>query len=241
MTTRRRLVSCPSIGALSVVGSSLSRSGAGHRDRQPTGRSIIVPGGPGGVTDIRALAGREIDAGAGPIVHRREPPRRRWRQSRHPLRAPAAHPMATRWSSSISARWAINPAPLCQPGLRPADGTLSHTHQVGPQALAVDVPARTVAELLALAKASPAHSPKFAGRRHARPPGSCLLMQMTGMPTRVPARGGGRGGGRPGRGTRDHASKDRSPSSWPACDDGATRKTMPDLRPWPRPAWPATT
>ena len=156
---------------------------------------IIVPGGPGGVTDIRArwLADRLAPALGQPIVVEN--------------RAGAGGNLGT----VVGARsapdgytlviihigtMAINPHIYANPGYDPLTDLVPITRLgVGPQALVVhkSVPAHSVAELVSLAKAKPGeltfNSPGVGTPGHLA---SSLLMHLTGIQaTHVPYKGGG--------------------------------------------------
>lgn len=196
MTTRRRLVSLSSIGALSVVGSSLSAPARAQGSAWPTKPiRIIVPGGPGGVTDIRArwLAEKLTPVlGQSFIVENRGGAGGNLGTAAGARSAPDGYTLVIVHIGTM----AINPHLYANPGYDPLTDLVPITRiGVGPQALAVhkDVPARTVAELLALAKEKPGaltfNSPGVGTPGHLA---SCLLMQMTGIQaTHVPYKGGG--------------------------------------------------
>jgi tripartite-type tricarboxylate transporter receptor subunit TctC len=193
-STRRRLLRlAPTIWAVALPVYAPRAQGSQPWPSKPI--RIIVPGGPGGVVDIRArwLAERlssslrqsvvvENRAGAGgnlgTVVGVRSPP--------------DGYTLVMVHIGTM----AINPHLYANPGYDPlTDLALITRLGVGPQALAVhkDVPARSVEELLALARMRPGEltfvSPGVGTPGHLA---ASLLMHRTGIrATHVPYKGGG--------------------------------------------------
>ncbi len=196
MTTRRHFVALSSLAALSTVGSAAfapaQTQGSGFPNKPIR---IIVPGGPGGVTDIRA---RWLAEKLTPVLGQSFLIENRAGAGGNLGTAAGARSTPDGYTLVIVhiGTMAINPHLYANPGYDPLTDLVPITRLgVGPQALAVhkDVPAHTVAELLALAKAKPGtltfNSPGVGTPGHLA---SCMLMQMTGIQaTHVPYKGGG--------------------------------------------------
>lgn len=156
---------------------------------------IIVPGGPGGVTDIRArwLAERLSPALGQPVVVENRAGAGGNLGTVAAVRSPAdGYTLLIVHIGTM----AINPHLYANAGYDPLTDIAPITRVgVGPQALAVhkDVPARSVAELLALARAKPGEltfvSPGVGTPGHLA---ASLLMHLTGIKaTHIPYKGGG--------------------------------------------------
>ena len=156
---------------------------------------IIVPGGPGGVTDIRArwLAEHLAPALGQPIVVENRTGAGGNLGTAAAVRSP---PDGYTLFIVHIGTMAINPHIYAKPGYDPLTDIAPITRLgVGPQSLAVhrDVPARSVAELVALAKQKPGEltfvSPGIGTPGHLA---ASLLLYRTGMQaTHVPYKGGG--------------------------------------------------
>jgi len=191
--TRRRLLALTS--ALGAVAAPLSVA----RPQAPTWPSkpvrIIVPGGPGGVTDIRArwLADRLAPAlGQLVVVENRAGAGGNLGTVAGARSAPDGYTLVIIHIGTM----AINPHIYANPGYDPLTDLAPITRLgVGPQALVVhkSVPANSVAELISLAKAKPGelsfNSPGVGTPGHLA---SSMLMHLTGIQaTHVPYKGGG--------------------------------------------------
>lgn len=191
-STRRRLVGAASAFTMFAQAVPAPRAQAAWPSKPVR---IIVPGGPGGVTDIRArwLADRlspvlgqtvlvENRAGAGGNIGT--------------VAAVRSPPDGYTLLIVHIGTMAINPHIYSNPGYDPLADIVPITRiGVGPQVLAVhkDVPARSVADLIALAKARPGEltfvSPGVGTPGHLS---ASLLIYLTGMKaTHVPYKGGG--------------------------------------------------
>ena len=156
---------------------------------------IIVPGGPGGVTDIRArwLADRLSPALGQPVVvENRAGAGGNIGTVAAARSAPDGYTLLIVHIGTMT----INPHLYANPGYDPLTDIAPITRLgVGPQALAVhkDVPAQSVMELLTLAKAKPGEltfvTPGVGTPGHLA---ASLLMHLTGIKaTHVPYKGGG--------------------------------------------------
>ena len=156
---------------------------------------IIVPGGPGGVTDIRArwLADRLSPALGQPVlVENRAGAGGNLGTVAAVRSAPDGYTLVIVHIGTMT----INPHLYANPGYDPLTDLAPITRLgVGPQALAVhkDVPARSLEELLALARAKPGEltfvSPGVGTPGHLA---ASLLIHRTGIKaTHVPYKGGG--------------------------------------------------
>jgi tripartite-type tricarboxylate transporter receptor subunit TctC len=155
---------------------------------------IIVPGGPGGVTDIRArwLADRLSPALGQPILVDNRTGAGGNLGTVAAVRSP---PDGYTLLIIHIGTMAINPHLYANPGYNPLTDIVPITRLgVGPQALAVhkDVPAQSVRELLSLAAAKPGEltfvSPGVGTPGHLA---ASLLMHLTGiLATHVPYKGG---------------------------------------------------
>ena len=190
--TRRRLLG--SAGALTVTGSVTSPS-AQNTGWPSKPIRIIVPGGAGGVTDIRArwLAERLSPALGQPIVvENRTGAGGNLGTAAAARSAPDGYTLVIVHIGTMT----LNPHLYANPGYDPLTDIAPITRLgVGPQVLAVhkDVPARSVQELLALARARPDEltfvSPGVGTPGHLA---SSLLMYLTGIKaTHIPYKGGG--------------------------------------------------
>jgi tripartite-type tricarboxylate transporter receptor subunit TctC len=196
MTTRRHFVSLSGLAALSGIGAGLAGPAWSQGAAWPAKPiRIIVPGGAGGVTDIRArwLAEKLAPVlGQSFLIENRTGAGGNLGTVAGVRSAPDGYTFVIVHIGTM----AINPHLYANPGYDPLKDLIPITRLgVGPQALAVhkDVPARTVAELVSLAKAKPGtltfNSPGVGTPGHLA---SCLLMQMTGIEaTHVPYKGGG--------------------------------------------------
>jgi tripartite-type tricarboxylate transporter receptor subunit TctC len=156
---------------------------------------IIVAGGPGGVTDIRGrwLADRLSPALGQPVLVENRAGAGGNLGTVAAVRSP---PDGYTLLIIHIGTMAINPHIYPNPGYDPLTDIAPITRLgVGPQVLAVhkDVPARSVAELIALAKAKPGEltfvSPGVGTPGHLA---ASLLLHLTGMKaTHVPYKGGG--------------------------------------------------
>lgn len=191
--TRRRLLRLtPALCAVAVPVSAARAQSQTWPTRQIR---IIVPGGAGGVTDIRA---RWLAEKLAPVLGQSFLIENRTGAGGNLGTVAGARSAPDGYTFVIVhiGTMAINPHLYANPGYDPLKDLIPITRLgVGPQALAVhkDVPARTVAELLSLAKAKPGtltfNSPGVGTPGHLA---SCLLMQMTGIEaTHVPYKGGG--------------------------------------------------
>ena len=156
---------------------------------------IIVPGGPGGVTDIRArwLADRLSPVLGQPIMVDNRPG-----AGGNLGTAAGAHSAPDGYTLVVVhiGTMAINPHLYANPGYDPLTDFMPITRLgVGPQVLAVhkEVPANSVAELVSLAKARPGEltfvSPGVGTPGHLA---SGLLVQLAGIrAVHVPYKGGG--------------------------------------------------
>jgi len=190
--TRRRLLG--SAGALTVAGSVTSPS-AQNTGWPSKPIRIIVPGGPGGVTDIRArwLAEHLSPALRQPIVvENRTGAGGNMGTAAAARSAPDGYTLVIVHIGTMT----LNPHLYTNPGYDPLTDIAPITRLgVGPQVLAVhkDVPARSVQELIALARARPDEltfvSPDVGTPGHLA---SSLLMYLTGIKaTHIPYKGGG--------------------------------------------------
>lgn len=191
-STRRRLVvSAAAFGALS--GSIPAPRAQSDWPNKPI--RIIVPGGAGGVTDIRArwLAERLSPAlGQSVVVENRAGAGGNLGTVAAVRSPPDGYTLLIVHIGTMT----INPHIYPNPGYDPLVDIAPITRLgVGPQALAVhkDVPARSVEELLALAKARPGEltfvTPGVGTPGHLA---ASLLMHRTGIKvTHVPYKGGG--------------------------------------------------
>ena len=191
--TRRRLLALTS--ALGAVAAPLSVA----RPQAPTWPSkpirIIAPSGPGSVTDIRArwLADRLAPVLGQPIVVEN---RAGAGGNLGTVAAARSAPDGYTLLMIHIGTMAINPHIYANPGYDPLTDLTPITRVgVGPQALAVhkSVPARSVMELIALAKAKPGelsfNSPGIGTPGHLA---SSLLMHLAGIrATHVPYKSGG--------------------------------------------------
>jgi tripartite-type tricarboxylate transporter receptor subunit TctC len=191
--TRRRFLRLTP--ALCAVAAPFSATRAQSQTWPTKPIRIIVPGGAGGVTDIRArwLAEKLAPALGQPfLIENRTGAGGNLGTVAGARSAPDGYTFVIVHIGTM----AINPHFYANPGYDPLKDLIPITRLgVGPQALAVhkDVPARTVAELVSLAKAKPGtltfNSPGVGTPGHLA---SCLLMQMTGIEaTHVPYKGGG--------------------------------------------------
>src|SRR5262245_3516858 len=190
--TRRRFLG--SAGALAVAG-PITSPGAQSIGWPNKPIRIIVPGGPAGVTDIRArwLAERLSPALGQPIVvENRAGAGSNLGTAAAARSAPDGYTLVIVHIGTMT----LNPHLYANPGYDPLTDIAPITRLgVGPQALAVhkDVPARSVQELLALARARPDEltfvSPGVGTPGHLA---SSLLMHLTGIrATHIPYKGGG--------------------------------------------------
>lgn len=193
MTTSRRFIVLSSAAALAAGPSLPARTQGPAWPDKPI--RIIVPGGAGGVTDIRArwLAERLAPVLGQPlVVENRTGAGGNIGTVAGARSAPDGYTFVIVHIGTM----AINPHLYANPGYDPLTDLIPITRLgVGPQALAVhkDVPARSVAELVSLAKARPGeltfNSPGIGTPGHLA---SCLLMQLAGIQaTHVPYKGGG--------------------------------------------------
>jgi tripartite-type tricarboxylate transporter receptor subunit TctC len=190
-TRRRRLLGLAGALSIAPIGAA-----------QPQGAAwpskslrIIVPGGPGGVTDIRArwLADRLAPAlGQMIVVENRAGAGGNLGTVAGARSAPDGYTLVIIHIGTM----AINPHIYANPGYDPLTDLAPITRLgVGPQALVVhkSVPANSLAELVSLAKAKPGelsfNSPGVGTPGHLA---SSLLMHLTGIQaTHVPYKGGG--------------------------------------------------
>ena len=191
-STRRRLVgSAAAFGAL--AGSTTVPRAQAAWPNKPV--RIIVPGGAGGVTDIRArwLAERLSPAlGQSVVVENRAGAGGNLGTVAAVRSTPDGYTLLIVHIGTMT----INPHIYPNPGYDPLVDIAPITRLgVGPQALAVhkDVPARSVEELLALAKARPGEltfvTPGVGTPGHLA---ASLLMHRTGIKvTHIPYKGGG--------------------------------------------------
>jgi tripartite-type tricarboxylate transporter receptor subunit TctC len=191
--TRRRILGLAgALCALAESISSLRAQGTGWPNKPIR---IIVPGGPGGVTDIRA---RWLGDRLGPALGQLIVVENRPGAGGNLGTAGAARSAPDGYTLVIVhiGTMAINPHLYASPGYDSLTDLAPITRLgVGPQVLAVhkDVPARSVAELLSLAKAKPGEltfvSPGIGTPGHLA---SSMLMHLTGIrATHVPYKGGG--------------------------------------------------
>jgi tripartite-type tricarboxylate transporter receptor subunit TctC len=191
--TRRRLLG--SAGALAVLASPVASLRSQNTGWPNKPIRIIVPGGPGGVTDIRArwLAEHLAPALGKPIVvENRAGAGGNLGTVAGARSAPDGYTLVIVHIGTM----ALNPHLYANAGYNPLTDIAPITRLgVGPQALAVhkDVPARSVQELLALAKARPGEltfvSPGVGTPGHLA---TSLLMHLTGInATHIPYKGGG--------------------------------------------------
>jgi tripartite-type tricarboxylate transporter receptor subunit TctC len=156
---------------------------------------IIVPGGAGGVTDIRARwLGERLGPALGQliVVENRPGAGGNLGTAAGARSAPDGYTLVIVHIGTM----AINPHLYANPGYDPLTDLVPITRVgAGPQVLAVhkDVPARSLAELLSLARAKPGEltfvSPGIGTPGHLA---SSLLLHMTGtQATHVPYKGGG--------------------------------------------------
>jgi tripartite-type tricarboxylate transporter receptor subunit TctC len=192
-STRRQLLGVT--GTLSALGLPVAASLAQTSGWPSKPLRIIVAGGPGGVTDIRArwLVERLAPALKQPIVVDNRP------GAGGNLGTAAAARSAPDGYTLVIVHigtMAINPHIYANPGYDPLTDLVPITRLgVGAQVLAVhkDVPARSLGELLSLARAKPGElsfgSPGVGTPGHLA---SSLLMQRAGIQaTHVPYKGGG--------------------------------------------------
>jgi len=191
--TRRRILGLAgALCALAESISSLRAQGTGWPNKPIR---IIVPGGPGGVTDIRA---RWLGDRLGPALGQLIVVENRPGAGGNLGTAAAARSAPDGYTLVIVhiGTMAINPHLYASPGYDPLTDLAPITRLgVGPQVLAVhkDVPARSVAELVSLARAKPGEltfvSPGVGTPGHLA---SSMLMHLTGIrATHVPYKGGG--------------------------------------------------
>ena len=153
--TRRRLLELTaSLGALAAPIASLQAQGAGWPNKPIR---IIVPGGPGGVTDIRA---RWLGERLSPVLGQSVVIENRVGAGGNLGTAAAARSPPDGYTLVIVhiGTMAINPHLYANPGYDPLVDLLPITQVgVGPQVLVVhkSVPANSLAELISLAKARP--------------------------------------------------------------------------------------
>ncbi len=190
--TRRRLLGLA--GALAVLAGPVASPRSQNIGWPNKPIHIIVPGGPGGVIDIRArwLAEHLSPALGKPIVVEN-----RTGAGGNLGMAAAARSGPDGYTLVIIhiGTMALNPHLYANPGYDPLTDIMPITRLgVGPQVLAVhkDVPARSVAELLALAKARPGEltfvSPGNGTPGHLA---GSLLMHLTGIKaTHIPYKSG---------------------------------------------------
>jgi tripartite-type tricarboxylate transporter receptor subunit TctC len=191
--TRRQILKLTgSFSTLAAPIGSLKAQGAGWPTKPIR---IIVPGGPGGVTDIRARwLGERLGPALGQLIVVENRP-----GAGGNLGTVAAARSAPDGYTLVIVHvgtMAINPHIYASPGYDALTDLAPITRLgVGPQVLAVhkDVPARSVAELISLAKAKPGElsfvTPGVGTPGHLA---SSLLMQLTGIrATHVPYKGGG--------------------------------------------------
>ena len=191
--TRRQLLKLTaSLGALAAPIASLQAQGTGWPNKPIR---IIVPGGPGGVTDIRA---RWLGERLSPVLGQPIVIENRVGAGGNLGTAAAARSPPDGYTLVIVhiGTMAINPHLYANPGYDPLVDLLPITRVgVGPQVLVVhkSVPANSLAELISLAKARP-------GALNFVSPGvgtpgylaSNLLMHAAGIQaTHVPYKGGG--------------------------------------------------
>ena len=191
--TRRRILGLA--GALCALAKSISSLRAQGTGWPAKPIRIIVPGGPGGVTDIRA---RWLGDRLGPALGQLIVVENRPGAGGNLGTAAAARSAPDGYTLVIVhiGTMAINPHLYASPGYDSLTDLAPITRLgVGPQVLAVhkDVPARSVAELLSLAKAKPGEltfvSPGIGTPGHLA---SSMLMHLTGIrATHVPYKGGG--------------------------------------------------
>ncbi|MBL6612920.1 MAG: tripartite tricarboxylate transporter substrate binding protein [Reyranella sp.] len=190
---RRRLFA--SACALTVLAGSLASPQAQSTGWPNKPIRIVVPSGPGGVTDIRArwLAERLSPALGQPVVvENRAGAGGNLGTAAAVRSAPDGYTLVIVHIGTM----ALNPHLYANPGYDPMTDIAPITRLgVGPQLLAVhkDVPARTVSELLALARARPGEltfvSPGVGTPGHLA---SSLLMHLTGIKAiHIPYKGGG--------------------------------------------------
>jgi tripartite-type tricarboxylate transporter receptor subunit TctC len=191
--TRRRAIGLA--GALCASTAPISRLGARAADWPSRPVRIVVPGGAGGVIDIRArwLAERLAPVIGQPIMVDNRPG-----AGGNLGTAAAAHSVPDGYTLLIvhQGTMAINPHLYARPGYDPLTDLVPITRLgVGPLVLAVhkDVPAHSVAELVNLARASPGklsfNSPGIGTPPHLA---SALLQHLTGIHAlHVPYKGGG--------------------------------------------------
>ena len=189
--TRRRLLR--SATALCTVAVPVSAARAQGQSWPSKPIRIIVPGGPGGVTDIRArwLADRLSPALGQPVMVEN---RAGAGGNLGTVAAVRSTPDGYTLLIVHIGTMAINPHLYANPGYDPLTDIAPITRLgVGPQALAVhkDVPARSVMELLSLAKAKPGEltfvTPGVGTPGHLA---ASLLMHLTGIKaTHIPYKG----------------------------------------------------
>src|SRR5580704_17173249 len=191
--TRRRILGLA--GALCALAESISSLRAQGTGWPSKPIRIIVPGGPGGVTDIRARwLGDRLGPALGQliVVENRPDAGGNLGTAAAARSAPYGYTLVIVHIGTM----AINPHLYASPGYDSLTDLAPITRLgVGPQVLAVhkDVPARSVAELLSLAKAKPGEltfvSPGIGTPGHLA---SSMLMHLTGIrATHVPYKGGG--------------------------------------------------
>ena len=191
--TRRQILGLTgSLGVLATPIASLKAQGSGWPNKPIR---IIVPGGPGGVTDIRA---RWLGERLAPVLGQLIVVENRSGAGGNLGTAAAAHSAPDGYTLVIVhiGTMAINPHLYASPGYDPLTDLAPITRLgVGPQVLAVhkDAPARSVAELVSLARAKPGEltfvSPGVGTPGHLA---SSMLMHLTGIQaTHVPYKGGG--------------------------------------------------
>jgi tripartite-type tricarboxylate transporter receptor subunit TctC len=191
--TRRRILRLTgSLGTLATPIASLKAQGAAWPNKSIR---IIVPGGAGGVTDIRARwLGERLGPALGQliVVENRPGAGENLGTAAGARSAPDGYTLVIVHIGTM----AINPHLYANPGYDALTDLLPITRLgAGPQVLAVhkDVPARSVAELVSLAKAKPGEltfvSPGIGTPGHLA---SSLLLHLTGtQASHVPYKGGG--------------------------------------------------
>jgi tripartite-type tricarboxylate transporter receptor subunit TctC len=192
-STRRRMLRLTTALCAVAAASPAARAQSSTWPSKPV--RIIVPGGPGGVTDIRArwLADRLSSALGQPVVVENRAGAGGNLGTVAAVRSP---PDGYTLLIVHIGTMAINPHIYPNPGYDPLIDIAPITRLgVGPQALAVhkDVSAQSVAELIALAKAKPGEltfvSPGVGTPGHLA---ASLLMHLTGIKaTHIPYKGGG--------------------------------------------------
>jgi len=191
--TRRQILRLTgSLCALAAPTALLNAQGIGWPNKPIR---IIVPGGPGGVTDIRA---RWLGERLGPALGQLIVVENRSGAGGNLGTAAAAHSAPDGYTLVIVhiGTMAINPHLYASPGYDPLTDLVPITRLgAGPQVLVVHrgVPAASVAELLSLARAKPDElsfvSPGIGTPGHLA---SSMLLHLTGTKaTHIPYKGGG--------------------------------------------------